>query len=129
VAPSVPRIYPACEPVRLRQDSPFEREDDTMQRSNGIARLQRTAWRRGLRVALVAAALVASGNAVPSSSWTLNAQTQRLAREDLVKKLTGKKIRLDKPGPSEERSDQLRPSNSQVALTRAVPFQPVVRMS
>jgi hypothetical protein len=66
-----------------------------MQGSNGIARPHWTAaWRRGLRVALVAAALIASGTA--SSSWNVNAQTQKLATEDLVKKLTGKKIRVDK---------------------------------
>jgi hypothetical protein len=52
-------------------------------------------WRR-LRASLVVAAFVASGTALPSSSWTLNAQTQKVIREDLVKKLTGKKIRVDK---------------------------------
>jgi len=52
-------------------------------------------WRR-LRASLVVAAFLASGTALPSSSWTLNAQTQKVIREDLVKKLTGKKIRVDK---------------------------------
>jgi hypothetical protein len=53
------------------------------------------AWRL-LRASLVVAGLVASGMAVPPSSRTLGAQTQKVVREDLVKKLTGKKIRVDK---------------------------------
>jgi maltodextrin utilization protein YvdJ len=70
-----------------------------MQGSTRTTRIRRAAAWRGLRVSLVAAALVASGTAVPSSSWTLSAQTsgsQKPVREDLVKKLTGKKIRVDK---------------------------------
>jgi hypothetical protein len=66
-----------------------------MQGTTGTAGVSRAVWRR-LRPSLVVAALVASGTAVPSSSWTLNAQTQKVVREDLVKKLTGKKIRVDK---------------------------------
>jgi hypothetical protein len=66
-----------------------------MQGSTRTAVVNRAAWRR-LRASLVVAALVASGTAVPSSSWSLNSQTQKIVREDLVKKLTGKKIRVDK---------------------------------
>lgn len=86
--------------VRVRcgslKDLPFEWEDDAMRGSTRTARVRRLAGWRGLRVLLVAAALIASGTAVPSLRWTLNAQTQKLVREDLVKKLTGKKIRVDK---------------------------------
>jgi len=52
-------------------------------------------WRR-LRVSLIAAALVAAGAGMSSPLLTLHAQTQQSVREDLVRKLTGKKIRVDK---------------------------------
>ena len=52
--------------------------------------------RAALRAALVVAALVASGTPVPVSLRSVAAQTQKVVREDLVKKLTGKKIRVDK---------------------------------
>jgi hypothetical protein len=66
-----------------------------MQGEIRIAPLHGAAWRR-LRASLVVAALVASGMAAPSSLQTVGAQTQKVIRDDLVKKLTGKKIRLDK---------------------------------
>lgn len=66
-----------------------------MQGSIRIAR-PRDAARRRLWASIVVATLVASGMALPVSVRTVGAQTQKAAREDLVKKLTGKKIRLDK---------------------------------
>jgi hypothetical protein len=65
-----------------------------MPRSPWIARTRRRIAWRGLRISLVAATLIVSGTFVPSHS-TLQAQTQKLVREDLVKKLTGKQIRVD----------------------------------
>jgi hypothetical protein len=67
-----------------------------MQGTTRTARVRGAAAWRLLRASLVVAALVAPATTVPSSSRTLDAQTQKMIREDLVKKLTGKKIRVDK---------------------------------
>jgi hypothetical protein len=84
----------------LPKDLPFELEEDAMKGSIGDVHSRRTAGRRVLRAWLIAAALIASGAALPSSSeWTVSAQPSgqrgKPVREDLVQKLTGKKIRLD----------------------------------
>ena len=67
-----------------------------MQRSSAAPRGRGTPVWRGLRVLLVAAALIASGTAIPTPLRALNAQAQTPVREDLVRKLTGKKIRVNK---------------------------------
>jgi len=77
-------------------DAPYEREGDIMQRSSAAPRGRGTPVWRVLRVLLVAAALIASGTAIPAPLRALNAQAQKQVREDLVRKLTGKKIRVDK---------------------------------
>jgi len=70
-----------------------------MKLHTGKARAFGKARRDLTRVWLLAAAILVAGTWLPSSLWTLNAQPpgQRgnAVREDLVKKLTGKKFRVD----------------------------------
>ena len=62
----------------------------------GMPRSARGTPAGAIRMAFVVTALIASGTVQPPPLRTAVAQTQSVVRDDLVKKLTGKKLRVDK---------------------------------